>query len=238
MRCIWTGDIKKLWSAVQLCCILEHLEHWFIQVYRPWVSGCLDQWRYQRTRERRSIAHQREIERRTETEDSAFDDHRLRWLEAAGFESEAVESDAEADGGDYNDEIGLVENCWSEEAEPREDSARSVTDHTESDDSDYEKRDVTITLDEVEGVSEALADSPDPRDESPVSARTRSRSISAVSPLRESARSLFGDRESTTLSPDRARSAYTRAGAQHSMFAPLNYKIPLRTKDARQRYAD
>ena len=45
MQCIWKGDLRNTWDAVQLCRIVENLHYWIVRHFRPWVSSCLDSWR-------------------------------------------------------------------------------------------------------------------------------------------------------------------------------------------------
>ena len=232
MRCIWRGNIKRLWDAVQLCCIIDHLEHWFIQVYRPWVSGCLDQWRYRRIQKTLKTAYQSEKQRRDEAGISAFAGHYERWSGPPDSESEVTEGPDEDDGTEYNDEKGLHEM-----EDSQEDNLRSEDDDTEPDSSHYEGMDgpdVTITHEELESVVDGnVADWDHSDDERPVSARTRSRSNSAVPESTEIQESLSEEGE-TTLSPNRATASYKRPTAQHVTSSPLERKIPLRTKHTRR----
>ena len=215
---------------MQLCCIIDHLEDWFIQVYRPWVSGCLDQWRYQRIRKDQRIARLIEIDRRRQTGESPFKDHRLRWLEPADSESEVTEANSEDDGGDYDDDIGSV--AWLEEIEPRDERVSSKDEDTGSDDNTYEERDIKIKVEEIESLdNEALEHSYFSDDSRPVSARTR-RSKSAVPLSRKSTESLLGVEESAK-SPGRSSGTYTRPAAHHIDTSPLDYKMPLRNKKNR-----
>ncbi|RDL35896.1 uncharacterized protein BP5553_06508 [Venustampulla echinocandica] len=46
MQCIWKGDLRVIWDTVQLCRIIENLHYWIVRHYRPWVSSCLDRWRW------------------------------------------------------------------------------------------------------------------------------------------------------------------------------------------------
>ena len=62
IQCIWDGDIRDPWDSLQLCCILDNLQLWYDEVYKPWVSGCLDLWHAERAAEeckRRYEAHRK-----------------------------------------------------------------------------------------------------------------------------------------------------------------------------------
>ncbi|KAA8651608.1 uncharacterized protein ATNIH1004_000498 [Aspergillus tanneri] len=42
MQCIWKGDVHFEESMMELICIIDSLEKWIIDDFRPWVSGNLD----------------------------------------------------------------------------------------------------------------------------------------------------------------------------------------------------
>ncbi|KAJ4349492.1 uncharacterized protein N0V89_008108 [Didymosphaeria variabile] len=45
MRCIWKGSLKNVLDNIKLCVIIENLHFWAMNHLRPWLSGCIDQWR-------------------------------------------------------------------------------------------------------------------------------------------------------------------------------------------------
>ncbi|MCJ1326878.1 hypothetical protein MMC10_003544 [Thelotrema lepadinum] len=45
MRCIWQGSLTNVIDNIQLCVIIERLHFWALNHLRPWLSGCIDQWR-------------------------------------------------------------------------------------------------------------------------------------------------------------------------------------------------
>jgi hypothetical protein len=44
MKCIWEGDLRVTWDAIQLRRIIDNLEYWILRHFRPWVSNCLARW--------------------------------------------------------------------------------------------------------------------------------------------------------------------------------------------------
>lgn len=45
MRCIWTGSLHNVLDNIKLCVIIENLHFWAMNHLRPWLSGCIDQWK-------------------------------------------------------------------------------------------------------------------------------------------------------------------------------------------------
>ncbi|OCL08608.1 hypothetical protein AOQ84DRAFT_406454, partial [Glonium stellatum] len=47
MDCIWKGSLERMTDALQLCEVIDNLYFWALNFFRPWVSSCLDRWRYE-----------------------------------------------------------------------------------------------------------------------------------------------------------------------------------------------
>ncbi|MCJ1393756.1 hypothetical protein MMC18_006632 [Xylographa bjoerkii] len=247
MRCIWNGNILKLWDAIQLVTILDHLEYWFLQVYRPWVSGCLDLWNYQSKLKIRKKEYQEEMNRRTELEESAFRGHEMRHSDSPLSNSEAATSNSEEgfdrkSAEDYDDERSSVGDCFSEREEPGEHESSSTDDDTGSDEDGHDTREPTITVDGPEDLRDEIEDlrnkataafSSD--DEGPISGRTRSRTNSAE-PLSDSKRAPRSPDKGgqSTLSPERGRTTSARPNTRHFVSSPLESGIPVRLKESRR----
>jgi hypothetical protein len=45
MRCIWEGNLRNVLDNIKLCVIIENLHFWAMNHLRPWLSGCIDQWK-------------------------------------------------------------------------------------------------------------------------------------------------------------------------------------------------
>lgn len=46
MRCIWKGTLRSTWNTLQLLQIIENTYQWTVNSFRPWVSNCIDKWRF------------------------------------------------------------------------------------------------------------------------------------------------------------------------------------------------
>ncbi|KAF2438140.1 hypothetical protein P171DRAFT_437215 [Karstenula rhodostoma CBS 690.94] len=55
MRCIWRGSLLNVLDNIKLCVIIENLHFWAMNHLRPWLSGCINQWK-------RTIDEVREVE--------------------------------------------------------------------------------------------------------------------------------------------------------------------------------
>lgn len=42
---MWQGSLFNVIDNIKLCLILERLHFWAMNYLRPWLSGCIDQWR-------------------------------------------------------------------------------------------------------------------------------------------------------------------------------------------------
>ena len=226
MRCIWTGDFRKLWNAIQLVAIVNHIQDWFLQVYRPWVSACLDLWRHRRTRKN---AYREERRRRFESGESPFHAHQKRWEEPTYSDSEAAESNCDDDG-DYDDETGSIPDCLGGGPEPKECDVSSNSDETESDDSEK------VTITEVEELGNEAMAALSLDDGTPISTRTRSRSHS-LEPFSERVSTSPWTRRQSRLSPNNVRGTSARPNVPHLVSSPLESRLTVRVQKPRRRSA-
>lgn len=119
MRCIWQGDLREVWQSMQLCCIIEHLRHWTLRHFRPWVSSCLDQWCL-----RHNITGQRGSGEENEEEESE--------------ESEEGESEESEDEEDQESEVS--EEATKEKGKQKVDKAKSSRASKDVENSEVEDR--------------------------------------------------------------------------------------------------
>lgn len=47
MKCIWLGHMNSIIDVIHFRTILENCHTWAMRVLRPWISGYIDQWKYQ-----------------------------------------------------------------------------------------------------------------------------------------------------------------------------------------------
>ena len=94
MNCIWKGDLRNVWDTVQLCRIIENLEHWTIRHFRPWVSSCLDIWRLEI-----KVEHEQDEKSVDELEgdEESVDEHEVNQKAVGEFEELKYDATSEED---------------------------------------------------------------------------------------------------------------------------------------------
>ena len=134
MKCIWKGDLRNTWDAVQLCRIVENLHYWIVRHFRPWVSSCLDSWR-------RSLEGNYEIGKNGVANAGSYN-------EGSETSPENEEVDYDIDDMDGSDDREGSEDDEDEDDEEEEDEEEEEED---DDDEDDEDNDEDNELEEGEG---------------------------------------------------------------------------------------
>ena len=135
MQCIWKGDLRNTWDAVQLCRIVENLHYWIVRHFRPWVSSCLDSWR-------RSLEGNYEIGKNGVANAGSYN-------KGSETSSENEEADYDNDDMDGSDDREGSEDDEDDELEDDEEEEDEEED--DDDDEDDEDNDEDNELEEGEG---------------------------------------------------------------------------------------
>ncbi|KAL5044508.1 hypothetical protein BDW71DRAFT_100901 [Aspergillus fruticulosus] len=117
MQCIWRGDLQYEEPIMQLMCMIQNLEQWIIDDFRPWISRCIS-------------LHDDESNLKSESNESdGTTSDQEEW------ESNSLE-DGDVDGAHQSeDDIEDEERKWDELYIPSESEAESSG--LDSDDEDY-----------------------------------------------------------------------------------------------------
>ena len=127
MQCIWKGDLRNTWDAVQLCRIVENLHYWIVRHFRPWVSSCLDSWR-------RSLEGNYEIDKNGVANAGSYN----KGSETSSENGEADYDIDDMDGSDDREGSEDDEDDEEEEDEEEEDEEEEDDDDDDEDDEDNE----------------------------------------------------------------------------------------------------
>ena len=137
MQCIWKGDLRNTWDAVQLCRIVENLHYWIVRHFRPWVSSCLDSWR-------RSLEGNYEIGKNGVANAGSYN-------KGSETSSENGEADYDIDDMDGSDDREGSEDDEDDELEDDEEEEDEEEEDDDDDEEDDEDNDEDNELEEGEG---------------------------------------------------------------------------------------
>ncbi|KAL4863184.1 hypothetical protein BDV12DRAFT_177820 [Aspergillus spectabilis] len=129
MQCVWKGDLNYEEPTTELTCIVQSLEKWVIEDFRPWVSDCIDTYF--------EIA---------DSESEEGEGHRVGDGSATNSAYDTEEDDSESDEGsdeESGDETDEEERNWDEDWYPAEgeegSDSESDSDPDDEDQEEYER---------------------------------------------------------------------------------------------------
>jgi hypothetical protein len=219
MRRIWKGNIETPWGAIRLIGILRRFESWALQVYKPWISSCLDQCNQVFAFEER-IRHKHvegpscdgygSLESEEHDEDGRLESEKERQkyvLQCRGIETDE-ESAREDEGGEIDEDYENGEGEDDGKDEYEDDS--EIEDEDEDDLGQYWGREISQT--KVSEPKQRLPLTPvktpnSPSHEVPVgsiSSRTRAR-LNSSSPAARTSPNLVRHSDFSPLTPPNTR---------------------------------
>lgn len=120
MQCIWKGDIHFEDPMMELICIIDNLENWINEDFRPWVSGYLGR-------------HYHETGLRGES------DEETEGLDADDEETGSNFEDSDSESSEEYDDTDEEENEWDENWIAPEGESEESDSEYEMDSDDYEE---------------------------------------------------------------------------------------------------
>ncbi|KAL3473281.1 hypothetical protein BJX99DRAFT_261469 [Aspergillus californicus] len=138
MQCIWRGDTRNEEPTTELTCIVQSLEKWVIEDFRPWVSDCID------------ALFESEGSESGEGEIRPVDDEKASDSESSNEES-IEESEEESEESTNEEELN-----WDEEWYPAEEEV-DLESETESDTDEEDRQEYERDKSRVDSLMESLS---------------------------------------------------------------------------------